>query len=221
MKRVPISSRNVTMLSLPHQMGEGRGEGCASRNSACEHLPFRLGTFGCLSFVREDCERSPLGLRNDCGNCCDRDDWRDTNSGGNFKKGITISTFIAWRPNLRLNSMVSAMAFLNSKNMILTGMVFSQLAAFWSNVSGIISFFAGKVVRTLRKIFGQFCKLVFHILTMSCCRSIGGNRTNILKENPHPDPLPSDGRGGSNYPLVLNFAAWWFDVFCSMEGCAF
>jgi hypothetical protein len=59
---------------------------------------------------------------------------------------------------------------------------------------------------------------VFDILKTSHCRIIGGSLTDILSKNPHPDPLPSVGRGKSVYASMLNSVVRLIHFSCLMEG---
>ena len=218
MKRVQILPERVSEVSLSHQMGEGRGEGLELRNSSCGFFSFGLEASSCLSCAPESFGNSPLGLKNAYGDCCGVAAWPDINSVANIRKGPIIWTSIVWRQNSRSNSTASAMACQNSKNMIRVGTLFSRLAVSWSNVFGITNSGVGKIGRTLKRIFGRYNNPVSDILRTSLCRSIGDSPTDLLRKSPHPDPLPSDGRGNSVYAPIVNSNVRLVHIPDLMEG---
>ena len=218
MEEALISSGNVKPFSLSHRMGEGRGEGSVFLNSPCYSCCLPLLGIACLSPALERFASNPPGQRGGCGDFFDHDDWLDINSVDSIKRDVTIWTSFAWKQNLPLSSTVLAMGFPNSKNTIQVGMLFSRVAGFWLNAFGIINSFAGRKGRILKRIFGRYCSLARHILRMLRYQSAGGRPICIQKKDPHPDPLPSDGRGNSIHASVINPDLRLLSVLCSKEG---
>jgi hypothetical protein len=67
----------------------------------------------------------------------------------------------------------------------------------WSSGSGIIDWPDRRAGRILFGTFGNYCRSGLLIRETFHRRLIVENQTNLCPENPHPNPLPSDGRGNS------------------------
>ena len=93
-------------------------------------------------------------------------------------------------------------------------------AAFWSSACGTINWPRLKARKILSQIFGHFCRNARRIPETSRRRHNEENRTSCRQEaekkNPHPAPLPSDGRGKASEPFLLFQQLFgkgrWFDI---------
>jgi hypothetical protein len=199
---IPISSRGVTRFSLSHRMGEGQGEG-ALFFSGCRPHDFRLLTSPCPSPKPEDCGRTLPGRKSVFGNCSVRGGWPVTNFAVNSAKRPTISTFTVWRRDLRSSWTASVMEPRGKRNMTREEMLSSQPEGFSSKEFGTINFSAQKGVKTSWKTFGRYCRAGVHIRKTLRRLRFGASRTK-RPGNPHPDPLPSDGRGDNHHAQGLD-----------------
>jgi hypothetical protein len=187
--------------SLSHPMGEGRGEG-SSRIFTCLPDDFGLLTHPYLPHGREHCANSPLGPKSNSGVCCDPAVGLDTNSAANIPRNRTTWMFIASKPSLPSNSTGPDTDFPASKHAISSGTVSWPRTAFLSNACGTISSRNRKIGTLSWKISGGFCRNTPHIPATLHRYHTAANQIN--PKYPHPDPLPSDGRGeASARPLVV------------------
>ncbi len=211
---LPRSPRRVTVFPLSHRMGEGRGEG--SSFSSCEGFDLKLLTVLCLFAGPDNCGSTLRGPKNGFGISSVRGAWRDTNSVASIMKGLTIWTFIVWRQSSPWNWMASAMASRCNTNTTCEETLFSRAVAFWLNASGIINSLPGKSAKIWKRIFGEFYRNGCRIRKIYRYLRIGGNRTTLEIKNPHPDPLPSDGRGEIVHTFLDKLCSCWFSRFsCS------
>lgn len=183
------------MLPSPIQ-GEGWGEG---KIFSCPSDNFALLTSPCPLVGHGRCAKNPLGPKSGSGGCCARAAWQDTNSDANIRRdNITSISFVS-KPRSQLNWTVQVMAFPVNSNMTTSGMLSWPRAAFLSNEYGIIGSPNWKAGRTSWKIFGASCRSEHRTRRMWRCCLPAANRISL--KNPHPDPLPSDGRGEAAYIL--------------------
>lgn len=112
-----------------------------------------------------------------------------------------------------MNWMDPVTVFRSSKSTICEEMRFWPDAAFSSSACGITNSNAGQIVKISRRIFGRFCRNAALILRTLLCPDTGVNRTNKSRKGPHPNPLPSDGRGDVGHTFRENSSVGLFDRF--------
>jgi hypothetical protein len=193
----PHSPLRVLALSLSHRMGEDRGEGKEAPVSSCRFNTSRVPPRLCQRREPGNCADDPHGLRKNCGNCFDHDAWPDTNFDVKRSRDDSTWTFIASKQNWPSKLMVRAMVSLLNRNTIRNGMHYLQRVESCLSESGIIDWLAHRIGKTWSRTFGNCCRSALHIRETFRHRLIGESRTSLRWEDPHPDPLPSDGRGNS------------------------
>lgn len=185
----------VARFPLSRRTGEGWGEGYLIKLHSCSSGCFDLQTCLCLLPGRGNCVRNPHGPNGGFGGCCVLVGWPDTNSVASTGKGDTISIFIASKRNWPLNSTAPDTDFPVSSNTTLCGTLGWQSAGSLSNACGIINWSSQTTATILWKTSGVSCSSARRTRKTRRCRPSGVNRINPPIKTPHPDPLPSDGRG--------------------------
>ncbi len=195
-------AEGVTPFSLSHPMGEGRGEGKAPALFTCRFFPSGLRTSVCPRPVPDGCAEIPRGPKGGFGNDFDPGGWPDTNSVVNALKEVITWTCIVTKPNWRSNWMGQAMESLSIDIATSCAMPALLPEVFSLNGFGIISLPVGKIGRIWWRTSGNFCRSVLHIPGTWCRLLTAANPTGVRRKRPHPDPLPSDGRGKRNHALI-------------------
>jgi hypothetical protein len=193
------------LLSLSRRTGEGRGEG-SCENFSCQPAGFDLPTPPCQPRVRANCASNPLGPRSAFGNYRGRAVWPVTNFAVSIRKGVTTLIAFASKPDSPSNSTVQATDFRTSSNTTPQGTIIWLRAAFSSSECGITNLRNRKAAQILWTTSGGFCRNVRRIRAMLRRRRAAASRTDL--KNPHPDALPSDGRGQASAQFWATQVSW-------------